>query len=150
MNSRELPFREIDGSSFLVPSKGPFGGFLSGAGDVVPRPPGVLAPRSRALFAPPASGTKKPVFGRQSPLADRIQAYFFLYNSTIFKLPLAQESQGAEQNDDNEYRCHIANHYAIHLLHAELGGQLDFLGDAVHTNAASHQDAQCESRDWHH
>lgn len=37
MNSRELPFREIDGSSFLVPSKGPFGGFLSGAGDVVPR-----------------------------------------------------------------------------------------------------------------
>ena len=38
MNSRELPFREIDGSSFLMLPEGAAGmGDPSGAGDVVPR-----------------------------------------------------------------------------------------------------------------
>lgn len=41
MNSRELPFREIDGSSFLVLPKGAGGpGDPAGAGDVVPRDEG--------------------------------------------------------------------------------------------------------------
>ena len=38
MNSRELPFQEIDGSSFFVLPKGAAGmGDPAGAGDVVPR-----------------------------------------------------------------------------------------------------------------
>jgi|GEM_PF-2578683 len=41
MNSRELPFREIDGSSFLMLPEGAAGmGDPSGAGDVVPRDEG--------------------------------------------------------------------------------------------------------------
>lgn len=97
MNSRELPFREIDGSSFLVPSKGPFGGFLSGAGDVVPRDEesrlgggvGALLPGHVSAAGPEGREPKSlhPISNLRLPTECRL--IFFFYASAIFKLPLS-------------------------------------------------------------